>query len=511
MPVLAFKGITKRFGALVANDGISLDVEAGEVIALLGENGAGKTTLMNILFGHYQADEGVVEVDGEPLAAGSTDAAIKAGIGMVHQHFTLADNLTVLENITLGTESLWSWRQDYQAAKKKLADLAKTGLVIDPDVLVANLSIGERQRVEILKALYRDSRILILDEPTAVLTPAETDQLFKTLRALTGEGLAVILISHKLHEIMAISDRTAVLRAGKLVGIVNIADADRHQLAAMMVGREVIRPKLTPVATGDAVLNVQALRLKGEGTRPLLDDVDLDIQAHEIVGIAGVAGNGQRELADILSGLRRDYQGSITLLGEEIRGFSPRQLVERGVGRIPEDRQTQGVIGDMSIWENLSSEDLRGKALSKLGWIDRESAQNRAKNLIEEFDIRCKGPNAETRLLSGGNIQKLVLARALSREPAFILANQPVRGLDEGAIAYVQSQLLAARKRGAAILLISEDLDELMAISDRIAVIYQGRLSEALPTSQRSVTEIGLLMSTMRHVEPELDGTRHAD
>ncbi|MGI9508656.1 MAG: ATP-binding cassette domain-containing protein, partial [Geminicoccaceae bacterium] len=260
MPVLAFNDITKRFGSLAANDGISLEVEAGEVLALLGENGAGKTTLMNILFGHYQMDEGTIEVDGRLLPSGSTDAAINAGIGMVHQHFTLADNLTVLENVTLGTESLWSWRQDKAGARQKLEHLAKTfGLVVDPAAPVGELSVGERQRVEILKALYRDSRILILDEPTAVLTPAETDQLFATLKALTAEGLAVIFISHKLHEIVAVSDRVAVLRQGRLVGTVATADADRHQLAEMMVGREVARPKLTPVAAGDAVLDVEGL------------------------------------------------------------------------------------------------------------------------------------------------------------------------------------------------------------------------------------------------------------
>ena len=515
MPVLAFKNITKRFGTLIANDDISLQVEPGEILALLGENGAGKTTLMNILFGHYQADEGVIEIDGRPLPPGSTDAAIHAGIGMVHQHFTLADNLTVLENITLGAESLWSWRQDKSAAKDKLARLAEAfGLAVDPDALVADLSVGERQRIEILKALYRDSRILILDEPTAVLTPGETDQLFSTLKALTANGLAVIFISHKLHEILAISDRVAVLRTGKLIGTVETSAANRHQLAEMMVGREVIRPKLEPVAAGDTVLHIEGLCLKGEGGRPLLDDVDLTIRAHEIVGIAGVAGNGQRELADVLSGLRHDYAGRVDLLGKSIKGAGPRQLVKRGVGRIPEDRQARGVIGEMAVWENLASEDLRSEAFSRAGFfIDKKAAADRADHLIEAFDIRCKGALAETRLLSGGNMQKLVLARALAPEPAFILANQPVRGLDEGAIAYVQTELLAARQRGAAILLISEDLDELITLTDRLAVIYQGQLSEALPTTGRTTSELGLLMAG-QHPLPggaELAGASHAD
>jgi simple sugar transport system ATP-binding protein len=278
----------------------------------------------------------------------------------------------------------------------------------------------------------------------------------------------------------------------------------------MMVGREVTRPKLTPVAAGDTVLNVERLSLKGEGSNLLLDNIYVKIRAHEIVGIAGVAGNGQRELADVLSGLRSDYAGHVTLHGESIEGSGPRQLVRRGVGRIPEDRQSRGVVGEMAVWENLSSEDLRNGTLSKAGVILKKTAVGRADRLIEAFDIRCKGAEAETRLLSGGNMQKLILARALAPEPGFILANQPVRGLDEGAIAYVQTQLLTARERGAAILLISEDLDELMAISDRIAVIYRGQLSEALPTASRSVADIGLLMST-RRVEAELDGAGHAD
>ena len=512
MPALAFKAITKRFGALTANDEISFDVEPGEVLALLGENGAGKTTLMNILFGHYQADEGVVEVDGRPLPAGATDAAIEAGIGMVHQHFTLADNLTVLENITLGTESLWSWRQDSAGAVRKLQQLAETfGLVVDPAVPVNDLSVGERQRVEILKALYRDSRILILDEPTAVLTPAETEQLFSTLKALTSDGLAVIFISHKLHEILAISDRVAVLRAGKLVGIVDTDKADRQKLSELMVGRDVERPTLQPVAAGDAVLNVEGLSLEGEGGRLLLDGVDLTVRAHEIVGIAGVAGNGQAALADVLSGLRPDFDGTVDLLGKSIKGTLPRHLVERGVGRIPEDRQASGVIGEMAVWENLASEDLRSSTISRAGFIDKKTAVGRADRLIEAFDIRCKGAMAETRLLSGGNMQKLILARALSPEPAFILANQPVRGLDEGAIAYVQSQLLAARQRGAAILLMSEDLDELMAFTDRLAVIQDGRLSALRPTAEWTIPELGLHMSATQRVEAGLDGAGHAD
>ena len=495
-PVLEFRGVTKRFGTLTANDNVSLTLQQGEVLALLGENGAGKTTLMNILFGHYQADEGDILVDGETLPPGSTQAAINAGIGMVHQHFTLADNLTVLENITLGTESLWSWRQDQARSREKLAAMISDyGLIVDPDVLVSELSVGERQRVEILKALYRDARILILDEPTAVLTPQESERLFLTLKSITQKGLAIIFISHKLHEILAVSNRIVVLRRGAIAGTLETAGSRREQLAELMVGRAVTRPRLSAVKPGKLVLEVNDLSTGGTGATELRE-IDLTIYQHEIVGIAGVAGNGQGTLADILSGLRKDFSGTIQLNGQRLNTGNPRAIVASGVGRIPEDRHARGVIADMDIWENLISEDIRSGDLCRAGFIiDGNRAKARAERQIEEFDVRCKGPDAETRLLSGGNMQKLILARALSNTPAFILANQPVRGLDEGAITYVQEQLLDARRRGAAILLMSEDLDELMKFTDRLAVMSHGWLSSALPTGERTIAEIGLMMA----------------
>jgi len=512
MTALAFNNVTKRFGPLIANDSITFDVKRGEVLALLGENGAGKTTLMNILFGHYEADDGWIEIDGERLTPGSTDAAIKAGIGMVHQHFALADNLSVLENVTLGTESLWSWRQASAKARQRLTNLSKTfGLAVDPDAEIGKLSVGERQRVEILKALYRESRILILDEPTAVLTPGETERLFRTLKALAADGLAIIFISHKLHEISAVSDRIAVLRSGKLIDVVEAKSADRQTLAAMMVGREVVRPTLEPIDTGDPILEIRGLKLAGENGLSRLDDVDLTVFAHEIVGIAGIAGNGQRPLADVLSGLETDFSGEISFGGKSIRGAGPRGIVSLGAARIPEDRQKLGVIGEMNVWENLISEDLRDPILCRTGFIRREAAIQRAGQLIDDFDIRCQGVDAETRLLSGGNMQKLILARTLSPEPAFILASQPVRGLDEGAIAYVQSRLLDARARGAAILLISEDLDELMTFTDRLAVIQGGRLSEPRRTQDWTIAEIGLLMSSSTPAKTGDQGAADAD
>ncbi|WP_319025010.1 ABC transporter ATP-binding protein [Nisaea nitritireducens] len=496
MPLLSFRGITKRFGPLVANDAISLDLNQGEVLALLGENGAGKTTLMNILFGHYVAEEGEILVDGAPLPPGSTDAAIQAGIGMVHQHFTLAENLTVLENITLGTEPLFAWRRDIKAARTKIADMAaEYGLHADPDKLVGALSVGERQRVEILKALYRDARILILDEPTAVLTPQESDSLFETLKKLTAKGLAVIFISHKLNEILNHTNRVVVLRRGAVAGTVTTSEADRAGLARMMVGEEVNRPKVTSMMPGNAVLRLTHVDCQSDSEAQSLKDVSLEIRAHEIIGLAGVAGNGQRTLANLLSGLTTADAGDVEILGAP--GVAdPTELVRRGVGRIPEDRHATGVVGEMPLWENLISEDRRGAEIARAGFvIDKRRALERSKRLIEEFDIRCEGPEAETRLLSGGNMQKLILARVLSRGPEFILANQPVRGLDEGAIAYVQSRLLQARADGAGVLLISEDLDELFALSDRIAVMYHGRMTPPQDTAGLTVGDVGLLMS----------------
>ena len=495
-PALEFRSVTKRFGSFTANDAVSLELGRGEVLALLGENGAGKTTLMNILFGHYQADEGEILLDGEVLPPGSTQAAINAGIGMVHQHFTLADNLTVLENITLGTESLWAWRQNNAANRHKLAAMIEDyGLVVDPDAMVSDLSVGERQRVEILKALYRNARILILDEPTAVLTPQEADKLFDTLKSITKKGLSVIFISHKLHEILAISNRVAVLRHGSIVAILDTKDAKRERLAELMVGRVVTRPKLTALEAGEVVLELNDVTTGITGASEL-KNVDLQIRRHEIVGIAGIAGNGQGTLADILSGLPVGFSGEIRLNEKPFHSGNPRAVVASGVGRIPEDRHARGIVGDMEIWENLVSEDIRSAEISRGGFvINSRSARERAQGQIDEFDVRCKGPSAETKLLSGGNIQKLILARALSHNPSFILANQPVRGLDEGAIAYVQGRLLDARKQGAAILLISEDLDELMSLTDRIAVMSHGRLSEALPTGEKTIAEIGLMMA----------------
>lgn len=494
-PVLRLTGITKHFGPLVANDAISFELNRGEVIALLGENGAGKTTLMNILFGHYVADEGTVEAFGKQLPAGDPRAALDAGIGMVHQHFTLADNMTVLENISLGTQSLWRPRLDRAEARNRIARLAADfGLAVQPDATVASLSVGERQRVEILKALYRDARILILDEPTAVLTPAETDALFRTLKLLVAKGLSIIFISHKLNEVMAVSDRVLVLRSGRLSGERLTRDTDRKELAALMVGQEVKPAEVAAVEPGAELLvldGVSTARRNGAA----LDRVSLRLRAGEITGLAGVSGNGQAALAALISGTERPTGGRLVIGGVQMGDWSPRAALGHGIGRIPEDRHAVGTIGDMSVTENVISERYRSERFSRMGFLDWKAARQFAEKIIADYDVKCPSPEARIRLLSGGNMQKLILGRALDPEPAVILASQPTRGLDVGAVAYVHRMLLAARQRGAAVLLISEDLEEIMALSDRIVVMSKGQLSAPSARGERTIRELGELMA----------------
>jgi len=465
--VLRLCGITKRFGPLLANDAISFDLRRGEVVALLGENGAGKTTLMNILFGHYTADEGTVEVFGRPLPPGQPRAALMAGVGMVHQHFTLADNMTVLENILIGTRPILSLRLDMRAARARVARLAADfGLAVDPGARVGTLSVGERQRVEILKALYRDARILILDEPTAVLTPQETAALFETLRKAVTLGLSVIFISHKLGEVMAISSRVLVLRHGRLAGEVATADTDRHRLAEMMVGAEITQPKLAERAPGPALLTLSAVHTPRRGNAP---------------GLRG--------------GLEAPVRGGMELHGLVPADWSPRAALAAGIARIPEDRHRTGSIADLSLTENAVLESYADAPYSRKGWMNWPEAEAFARRIIKTYDVRCPGPRVPIRLLSGGNMQKLILGRALAAGPRIILANQPVRGLDIGAVTFVHAELVAARHRGAAVLLISEDLDEVMALSDVIHVIYEGQLSPAFPRGSMSPAELGIWMA----------------
>jgi general nucleoside transport system ATP-binding protein len=504
--VLRLRRIGKRFGAVQANQDISLDLARGEVLGLLGENGAGKSTLVSILFGHYVADSGSIEVFGRDLPPGQPKAALAAGIGMVHQHSTLADNLSVLDNVMLGTEPPWWPFTRRAAARARLLHTAQRfGLPVRPEALVGGLSVGERQRVEILKALYREARILILDEPTAVLTPQESESLFATLQQMVAQGLSIIFISHKLDEVLRVCDRVAVLRAGRLVAQAEARGSTPAQLAQWMVGHEVAPPRRQPAQqVGDAVCALRAVQA-GQG-RAALQGVDLLLHAGEIVAVAGVSGNGQATLADLLCGLLAPAAGEVRLMGQPLRGpvRTPiPELVSRGVARVPEDRHALALVGDLPLWENAVSERLRTPAFSRrvagLRWVRRAAAQAHAATLVKRFDVRGGGPQLPARSLSGGNMQKLILGRALHTPdgltPRLIVAHQPTWGLDVGAVAHVQQQLIAARDAGAAVLLISDDLDEVLMLGDRVAVMHAGHLTDARPAAQWTRQDLGLAMA----------------
>ncbi|MEP3199029.1 MAG: ABC transporter ATP-binding protein [Lentilitoribacter sp.] len=490
---LEISGVSKSFGDNLANDNISLALAKGEIVALLGENGAGKTTLMNILFGHYVPDEGSVSVMGKLLPQGKPREAIRAGIGMVHQHFSLAPNLTVLENVITGTQGIWSLATDIKSARQKLLDISQRfGLIVDPDARLGDLSVGEQQRVEILKALYNDAQILVLDEPTAVLTNIEAEQMFSTLKDMAKQGLSLIFISHKLDEVMATADRIFVLRGGKSVAERQVEQTNKSELAELMVGREVKRPVREVSTPGDVILNASDVSVLQSGVERL-KNVDFHVRAGEVLGIIGVSGNGQATLAQLLSGTAKRSKGNMTLFGEEVGDLTVPDVVELGIGRIPEDRNHEGVIGEMTIWENAILE--RIPEFSKNGLVDRIAGIKFADEVIDAFDVRGATPTKRIRLLSGGNMQKLILGRNLLKQPRLLLAAQPARGLDEGAVAAVHERILSARKDGTGVILISEDLDEVLALADRIQAIVGGRLSPSVSAEDADARKMGLMMS----------------
>jgi simple sugar transport system ATP-binding protein len=492
--VLTMANITKRFGAVVANDDVSLELKGGEMMALLGENGAGKTTLMNILFGHYMADSGVVAVYGEILPPGRPRAAIAAGVGMVHQHFALADNLTAFENITAGTESLGRLRQNRKPALSRLHTLARQfGLVVDVSRPVGDLSIGERQRVEILKVLYRDAKILILDEPTAVLTQQEGEHLFDTLRLMTKDGLSVIFISHKLDEVLS-ADRIIILRGGKAVAERMASETGKNELAELMVGHRVIRPVRTAQTAGPVLMSGRNITVRNS-TGVNLVDASFEVRAGEILGIIGVSGNGQTTLSRLASGQSKPSAGEFELFGSPANLRSPAAFAAAGIARIPEDRQGEGVIGEMMLWENAVLERIRNRRFSRFGLVDRRAARHFTDAVIKRFDVRGGTTDSYVRLLSGGNIQKLILGRNLIDAPRLLVAAQPSRGLDEGAVAAIHTDILAVRNAGVGVLLISEDLDEILSLADRIQAIFNGRLSDSVDTRGANARQLGLMMA----------------
>jgi len=495
-PLLELSGITKRFPGVVANDHVDFDLIQGEVHALLGENGAGKSTLMSILYGLYHPDEGEIRLNGAPLRIDSPHVAIDNGIGMVHQHFMLIPVMSVAENIVLGVEPHRGPFLDLDAAEERVRDLSKQfGLAVRPEARIDSISVGMQQRVEILKALYRGAEILILDEPTAVLTPQEAEELFAIVRSLQAEGKSIIFISHKLNEVLQIADRITTLRFGKQVGTVPRAGATQESLARMMVGREVVlRVEKPPAQPGEVLLSAEDLVVVDERGLEACRGVSLEVRAGEIVGIAGVDGNGQSELIDALTGLRQPASGRIVVGGKDVTNASARNVLDNGIGHIPEDRQRRGLVLDFSLAENLALHDYRTPPESRFGWLFPRRLVERARRLLKEFDVRGGGPQTPAAALSGGNQQKLVVAREVSRDPRVLVAAQPTRGLDVGAIEFVHRRLVTERDEGRAIMLVSFELEEILSLSDRILVVYEGRIVGEYPPDV-SEEDLGFAMT----------------
>lgn len=495
--VVEMRGITKRFPGIVANDNINLVVKKGEIHALLGENGAGKSTLMNILFGLYQPEEGQILINEKVVQITNPNVANDLGIGMVHQHFMLVEPFTVTENIILGNEPKKGLKIDIESAAKEVAELSKRyKLMVDPMAKIEEISVGMQQRVEILKTLYRGADILIFDEPTAVLTPQEIHELIEILKNLVKEGKTIILITHKLKEIMAVCDKVTIIRRGKVIDSVTVAETNPDDLAAKMVGREVnFKVEKEPAKPKDAILSVDKVTALGNRGVNALNQISFDVRAGEILGIAGVDGNGQSELIETLTGLRKVQEGRILLNGKEITNQTPRVISESGLSHIPEDRHKRGLVLDFAMSENMVLETYFHPEFNKNGFLNYDAINKHAAKLIEEFDVRTPSIHTPARALSGGNQQKAIIAREVNKDPDLLIAAQPTRGLDVGAIEFIHRRLIEQRDKGKAVLLLSLELDEIMNVADRIAVIYEGQIVGIVNPKETTEQELGLMMS----------------
>ena len=500
-PVLEMRGISKRYAGVVANDGVNFDVRAAEVHTLLGENGAGKSTLMKILYGLARADEGEIRWRGKPTRIANPATAISLGIGMVHQHFMLVPSMSVAENVALGLSSTARGGRDFRRVVprrvvERIREVSdRFGLEVDPFKTVAQLSVGERQRVEILKALYRDASLLILDEPTAVLTPQEVDDLFEVLRGYVAGGSSIVFISHKMREVLSLSDRITVMRMGRVVASADPRSVTRHDLARLMVGRELQDVRVpTGDEAGDVRLAIRSLHVPGDRTETGVRCIDLDVRSGEIVGVAGVSGNGQRELAEAIAGLRPVESGSIHLDGEDVTACDPCEMRGRGLAYVPEERMVDGVVGDFSVADNLMLVSSRDSDFSRWGLVSTKRVHERCRELVDRFAIKTPSLGASVRTLSGGNIQKVVLARELATQPKVLVAANPTGGVDLGACQNIHGCLVEERARGTAVLLISEDLDEILTLADRIAVLYEGSIIGILERGA-SREQVGLMMA----------------
>lgn len=506
--VIEMEGITKQFGTFKANDNIHLNLKKGEIHALLGENGAGKSTLMNILSGLLEPTEGVIKVNGEEVRIDSPNKANSLGIGMVHQHFMLVKDFTVTENIMLGKEISKAGILDVKTGRQRIVELSERyRLSVDPDAKVENITVGMEQRVEILKTLYRGADILIFDEPTAVLTPQEIDELILIMKKLTEEGKSIILITHKLKEIKAVADRCTVIRRGKSIGTVNVAEVSHQELADMMVGRSVsFKTEKKDPNPQEVILSVQDLVVKDARGLTAVNHLDLEVRAGEVVGIAGVDGNGQSELIQAITGLRSIESGKITLSGQDITNVSPRTVTESGLGHIPEDRHRHGLVLSMRLDENIGLQTYYKEPLSKNGMLQQNEFTKLAVRLIEEFDVRTVNEKVPARALSGGNQQKAIIAREIDRDPALLIAAQPTRGLDVGAIEFIHKRLIDQRDKGKAVLLMSFELDEILNVADRIAVMYEGQIVDIVDAKRTNETELGLLMAGSKKQSSTTEG-----